>query len=96
MIYTNVDLYSSQKISTNSIYESSKEYGKKKYLSTNYTSQTFSKDFKNMFNEYYIKSNGISYYNFPNQKILQNKLYELNPKYYRYINNFDENEEIIF
>ena len=49
-----------------------------------------------MFGEYYIKSNGISYYNFPEDIIFKKKLYEIDPKYYRYINNFEENEEIIF
>ena len=96
MIYTNVDRYAENKYPSNKLYEESREYAKKKYLSSNYTNQSFSKDMKKILGEYYVKSNGISYYNFPEEIILKKKLYKIDPIYYRYINNFEDNEEIIF
>lgn len=96
MLYTNAHLYSNIKISTNELYENSIEYAKKKYKSTNYTSMSFSKEIKTILGDYYIKSHGISYYRLPEEIILKKRLYNLDQKYYRYINNFDDNEEIIF
>ena len=96
MLYNKPYWFCDKKLSSTKIYELSIEYGKKKYLSTNYSSDRFSKDIKNIIGDFKKKSNGIMVYCFPSILVLKEFLYNNDKKYYRYVNGFDEDEEINF
>ncbi len=44
---------------------------------------SFSKNIKIILGDYYVKSNGISYYVLPDEIRIKNKLYELDSSYYK-------------
>lgn len=92
-IYKKPEHYAGKLLYSTKIFEMANEYGKKTYLSTNYTVTRFGIDFKKSFGIYSTRTNGGIKYDFPELIELKKKLYELNPKYYKYINNFEDNEE---
>ena len=85
--------FSDKKLSSTQIFDMAKIYASKNYLSSNFTITEFGKNFKQLMGSYVKKSNGIMLYKFPCLIELKKKLYELDSKYYKYINNFEDDEE---
>ena len=97
MLYKKPHMFKERNITSTKLLELSQEYAKKNYLTSNYTITKFGKDIKPFINIFRKKVNGNEIYKFPPETIeFKKHLYNMDQKYYRYINGFEENEEVNF
>jgi hypothetical protein len=95
MLYKKPTWFADRKLTSTKLYESSKDYAKKNFLTTNYTTTKCGSDLRAVLEKYRTKSSSI-YYTFPDIKELRRFLYEKDPTYYRYINGFEQDDEVDF
>jgi hypothetical protein len=95
MLYKKPAWFADRKLTSTKLFESSKEYAKKNFLTTNYTTTKCGSDLRTLLEMYRSKSSSI-YYTFPDIKELRRFLYEKDPTYYRYINGFEQDDLVDF
>lgn len=97
MLYKKPHMFKERNITSTKLLELSQEYAKKNFLTSNYTITKFGKDIKPFINIFRKKVNGNEIYKFPSDTIeLKKHLFNLDQKYYRYVNGFEDNEEVNF
>ena len=95
MLYKKPSWFADRKLTSTKLFESSKEYAKKIFLTTNYTMIKCGSDIRAVFEKYRTKNSSI-YYKFPDIKELRKFLYEHDSSYYRYINGFEQDDVVDF
>lgn len=96
MLYNKTSLFANTTLSSTKLYELSKQYAKKTYLSSNYTVTKFGTDVKLIIGQFYKRTSGGRVYEFPNVEELSKALYDYDQDFYRYVKGFDKTEEVIF
>lgn len=85
MFYKTPDQFANRKISAISLYEVAQQYAKTHYLSSNFTSQEFSKQLMKYMQIYKRRGNTGFNYLFPEKISLLKQLFEVDEDYYRYV-----------
>jgi len=94
-IYKDTSIISNISWKATDLYNASKEYCKKNYLSNNYTITEFGLNMiKLKLNR--IKKKDAYYYIIPKERLFRKHLYELDKNYYKIINNIDIDDELLF
>jgi len=91
MFYKMPKHFSNNKFSSISLYEEAQQYAKTHYLSSNFTSQEFSKQLMKYIEIYKKKGNTGMHYIFPDKSCLLKHLFEVDENYYRYVFQLDTN-----
>ena len=96
MLYNKTSLFANTTLSSTKLYELSKQYAKKTYLSSNYTVTKFGTDIKLIIGQFYKRTSRVKLYEFPKVEELSKALYDYDEDFYRYVKGFDKTEEVIF
>jgi hypothetical protein len=94
-IYKEASFLSEKHIKATELYNNSKEWSKKNYLSNSYTITEFGIAMKDLKLER-VKKRDAYYYVFKNEKDFRKHLYELDENYYKCINLIDKDEILNF
>lgn len=89
MFYKTPKQFTNKKFSSTALYEEAQQYAKTHYLSSNFTSQEFSKQLVKYVEEYKKKGNTGMVYIFPDRTTLLHRLFEVDEDYYRYVFQLD-------
>ena len=95
MFYKKPSWFADKKFTSTKLFDCSKEYAKKNFLTSNYTTTKCGSDIRAVFEKYRTKNSSIIY-TFPEIKEFRKFLYEKDPTYYRYINGFEEDDDVNF
>ena len=91
MLYKDPKTFVNRTFASTSLYEEAQKYAKGHFLSSNFTSQEFSKQSQRYLEEYKTRGNTCNKYKFPDNKTeLMRHLYKVDEAYYRYIYQLDD------
>jgi hypothetical protein len=93
MIYKDTNLIADRKLYKNEFYEMTIDYAKKHYLSSMYSITEFGKYMNKIFEKFEKASKGMKYFKLDNEIEVRKHLYELDKKYYKFVNNLPDDEE---
>jgi len=84
MFFKSPNQFANKKFSSTALYEEAQQYAKAHHLSSNFTSQEFSKNLK-IADEYKKRGNTGMFFLFPNKTELLQNLFKVDEDYYRYV-----------
>jgi hypothetical protein len=91
MLYKDPKTFVNRTFASTSLYEEAQKYAKAHFLSSNFTSQEFSKQSQRYLEEYKTRGNTCNKYRFPDNKTeFMKHLYKVDEAYYRYIYQLDD------
>jgi hypothetical protein len=93
MLYNRTAFFAEKTLSSSKLFELSKEYAKKRFLTSTYTQTRFGIDMK-LFLELYKKKNSVITYSFPSLPELREHLFNYDNSYYKYINGLSEDDDV--
>lgn len=91
MLYKDQESLIGKTFSSSLLYEETQKYAKSHFLSSNYTSQEFSKQSQRYLENFKVRGNTCNKYVFPNNKTeFEKHLYKVDEAYYRYVYQLEE------